>query len=86
VLLAAGVRPTEPSAVPPLVQPVADGPHTKKLTLPVGLPNVAFPFTVALSVFEPPIVIVAFVGLLVMPSEVVVTVKHSLILPSLEDR
>ena len=68
------------------MQPVTDGPQTKKLTLPVGLPKVAFPLTVALSVFELPIVIVSFVGMLVMPDEVVVTVKHSLMLPSLEGR
>jgi hypothetical protein len=41
----------EPTGVPPLAQLEAEGPHTKKLTLPVGLPPVALPETVAESVF-----------------------------------
>jgi hypothetical protein len=82
VLPAAAARPTVPSAVPPLVQLVADGPQTKKLTEPVGLPPVAFPETTALSEIELPITIVVLEGAVVVEAGAFVTVKHSPALPS----
>jgi hypothetical protein len=45
-----------PTVVPPVAQPsaLANGPQMKKLTVPVGLPPMGLPLTVAVSVFEPP--------------------------------
>jgi hypothetical protein len=56
---------------PPLAQPleVVKGPHTKKLTVPVGAGPPALPVTVALSVFEPPKVIVKAEGALVVTDD-----------------
>jgi hypothetical protein len=85
VFPACGVTDTaEPTGVPPMEQPGAlvKGPHAKKLTIPVGLPPVALPLTVAWSVFEVPMVTVAEVGALVVPAFAGVTVKHSALLPS----
>ena len=45
-----------PTASPPLPHPdaAASGPHTKKLTVPVGLPPTELPVTVAESVLSAP--------------------------------
>jgi hypothetical protein len=51
-----------PTCVPPVVQLEADGPHTKKLTLPVGLPPALLPVTVAESLVLAPSVIVVLPG------------------------
>jgi hypothetical protein len=73
-----------PTAVPPVAQPLAvvNGPHSKKLTVPVGAGPPALPLTVALSVFEPPSGIVDRVGLVAVFEVAAVTVKHSVLLPS----
>ena len=75
-----------PTAVPPLAQPEAlvNGPHTKKLTDPGGLPPALFPVTVALSVFGSPSVIAPFCGLELVAVDAFATVKHSVGEPSLE--
>jgi hypothetical protein len=64
VLVAAVSDTAEPTAVLPLGQPLAllSGPQTKKLIVPVGLPPVAFPVTVAPSVLESPRTMLADVG------------------------
>jgi hypothetical protein len=88
VLFAPGVRVTgpEPTAVPPLVQPVAlvSGPHTKKLTLPVGAPPAGLPLTVAMSLLSPPRAIDDDAGVVAVVVVNVVTVKHSVALPSVD--
>ena len=87
VLPAAAVTITgEPTALPPVAQPLAlvSGPQTKKLTEPVGLPPVALPVTVAPSLLVPPSATPAEVGLVVVLVLAVVTVKHSVLLPSVE--
>jgi hypothetical protein len=73
-----------PTAFPPLEQPLApgSGPQTQKPTVPVGVPLVVLPLTVAWSVFETPIVTVVEDGALVVPALAAVTVKHSALLPS----
>jgi hypothetical protein len=60
--LAANVA--EPALAPPVAHPdaLANGPQTEKFTVPVGLPPVLLPDTVATSVFESPNVIDALVG------------------------
>jgi hypothetical protein len=75
-----------PTGVPPLAQPLAvvNGPQTKKLTVPDGIPPVALPVTVALSVFELPSVMVGAVGMLEVSDDAVPTVKHSVLLPSVD--
>jgi hypothetical protein len=76
----------EPTALPPLAQPdaLASGPHTKKLTVPVGLPPVALPLTVAESVFWPPSWIELLCGLELEVEDAWPTVKHSPLDPSLD--
>jgi len=61
---------------------VVKGPHTKKLTIPVGAGPPALPVTVALSVFELPRVIVKTEGALAAVDDAFPTVKHSVVLPS----
>jgi hypothetical protein len=46
---------------------VALGPHSKNVTVPVGVPPVLFPDTVTVSVFESPNAIDALVGADVVP-------------------
>jgi hypothetical protein len=72
-----------PTWVPPLAQPLAlvKGPQMKKLTVPVGVTPLV-PVTVALSVFEPPRVIVGELGALAVTDDAFPTVKHSVVLPS----
>jgi hypothetical protein len=76
-----------PSAVPPAAQSLVlvSGPQVRKLTVPVGVPPVAFPVTVALSVFESPRVIVGTVGVVEVFEIAGVTAKHSVPRPS-EDK
>jgi hypothetical protein len=73
-----------PTAVPPVAQPpaVLKGPHSKKLTVPVGVGPPWLPLTVAWSVFEPPSGIVGEVGVLFVLELAGVAVKHSVLLPS----
>jgi hypothetical protein len=74
-----------PTGLPPLAQPsaVVKDPHTKKFTVPVGIPPVALPVTVALSVFElPSVMLGVVVGVVFVVELAVVTVKHSVLLPS----
>ena len=68
-----------PTACPPLGQPEAPamGPHTKKLTVPLGLPPAVLPVATALSVFPAAMVVVALVGVLTTDEVAVTTVKHS---------
>jgi len=75
-----------PTACPPLGQPeaLAKGPHTKKLTVPLGLPPALLPVTVAASVLPAAMVVVALVGVLVTDELALATVKHSPAEPSLE--
>jgi hypothetical protein len=73
-----------PTAVPPTAQPSAlvNAPQAKKLTVPVGIPLVGSPVTVAWSVFEAPTVTIGDVGALAVVELAAVTVKHSVLLPS----
>jgi hypothetical protein len=75
-----------PTAVPPDAHPeaLANGPQAKKLTLPLGLPPVLFPLTVATSVFVPPSGIELLVGAEVVLVDALPTVKHSALDPSLD--
>jgi hypothetical protein len=88
VLFAPGVNITdpEPTAVPPLAQPLAPvrGPQTKKVTLPVGVPPVGFPVTVALSVLPAPSEIEADAGVVAVIVLPLLTAKHSVPLPSFD--
>lgn len=76
----------EPTAAPPLAQPVAlaNGPHTKKLTVPVGLPPALLPVTVAASVFCAAKLIDELCGLELVVVDPWPTMKHSPVEPSLE--
>jgi hypothetical protein len=86
LLLGSAVTPTPfPTELPaPAEQPVAlvGGPQTKKLTIPVGLPPVALPVTVAWSVFDSPSVRVEKPRVVEVFELAAVTVKHSALLPS----
>jgi hypothetical protein len=75
-----------PTAIPPVAQPAAlvIGPQTEKVTVPVGLPPVPFPVTVAPSVFVAPSVIALLPGVEEVPADADATVKHSSPVPSLE--
>jgi hypothetical protein len=68
-----------PSGAPPEAQPDAldSGPHTEKLTDPVGLPLVALPLTVASSVSAPPRAIDPLTGADEVDVDASPTVKHS---------
>jgi hypothetical protein len=74
-----------PTCVPPVVQLEADGPHAKKVTLPVGLPPVGLPVTVALSVLVPPSVMLPLAGDELVLGVARPTLKHSSLDPSVED-
>src|SRR5438270_438630 len=75
-----------PTAWPPPAQPaaLANGPHAKKLTVPVGLPPVALPVTVAESWFWLPSTIDPLCGEELIGADAAPTVKHSTDEPSLE--
>jgi hypothetical protein len=75
-----------PTAAPPVGQPAAlvSGPQTENVTVPVGLPAVAFPVTVAPSVLVCPSVIVALPGVDDVGADACVAVKHSSLVPSLD--
>jgi hypothetical protein len=72
----------EPTAVPELVQDEAEGPHSKKDTVPAGLPPVVFPLTVTTSAFVFPSWMVLAEGWVAVVEFAAVTVKHSVGLPS----
>jgi hypothetical protein len=73
-----------PTAFPPVPQPsaVVNGPQTKKLTDPAGIPLVPLPLTAAWSVFDSPSVRVGEPGVVEVVELAAVTVKHSALLPS----
>jgi hypothetical protein len=66
------------------VQSVALDPHSKKVTVPVGVPPIPFPVTVTLSVFEPPRAIEELCGEDFVDEEACPTVKHSPAEPSID--
>ena len=72
------VRATVPKFVPAVVQAVAvvKGPHTEKVTVPVGVTPLT-PTTVALSELEAPRTIEPLAGEVVPTEGAGVTVKHS---------
>ena len=68
------------TAVPPVSQvPVAIGPQTKKLTVPVGMPPAIVPVTTARSVIESPSWIAPLEGDVVVLDGTRATVKHSFV-------
>ena len=84
-LPAASVTGLPLSAAPSLEQvPVAIGPQTKKLTVPVGVPPAVLPETVAESVIESPSVIELCCGVVTVVDGALPTVKHSVMLESEE--
>jgi hypothetical protein len=62
------------------------GPHTKKPTVPVGVPATSLPDTVAESVFGSPSATVLLLGEELVLDDAAPTVKHSAVVPSAEGK